>query len=139
MDLAKAVQVIRKLKTVLENSPVRDSQSTGLAEKGIQEIAGQVRVIKFSMEAAYQCKIPIDHPIMPWLVEWAPATLDYFSVGRDGKTSYEKHTGKRFKLGMAEFGENVQFKVQTRKKHEKRQIKAKVGDWNIPRGNQEIA
>ena len=33
VDLAKEIHVIRKLKTVLENSPVGDSQSKGLAEK----------------------------------------------------------------------------------------------------------
>ena len=80
VDLAKTIQVLRKLETVLENSPVGDSQSNGLAEKGIQEIAGQMRVIKLSMEAAYQCRIPINHPIIPWLVEWAPATLDHQNI-----------------------------------------------------------
>ena len=98
-----------------ENSPVGDSESNGLAETGVQEVAGQIRVIKLGLEAALQCQIPIDHPIIPWLIEWAPDTQNYFSVGRDGKTSYERHKGKTFKVPMAEFGESVHFKVQSKK------------------------
>ena len=69
LDLAKEVRNKRDLETVPENSPVGDSQANGLAEKGVQEIAGQIRVLKLGLEANYQCTIPVRHPIMPWLIE----------------------------------------------------------------------
>ena len=42
-----------------------------LAEKGIQEVGGQMRVMKLAIEGYVQAEIPLDHPIMPWLVEAA--------------------------------------------------------------------
>ena len=61
------------------------------------------------------------------MIEWAPATLDYFSVGRDGKTAYEKLKGKPFTKPMVEFGESVQFKVQTRKGQKRGKMKSRWG------------
>ena len=50
--LAARVKVNREseTQTIPELSPKGDSQSNGLAEKGIQEVGGQLRVMKLALE-----------------------------------------------------------------------------------------
>ena len=50
--LAERVKVKRgsETQTIPEPSPKGDSQSNGLGEKGIQEVAGQMRVMKLALE-----------------------------------------------------------------------------------------
>ena len=72
--LAARVKIKREseTQTIPELSPKGDSQSNGLAEMGVQEVAGQMRVMKIALEGYTQSEIPLDHPIIPWLVEAAP-------------------------------------------------------------------
>ena len=57
---------------------------------------------------------------------WAAASLNYFGVGRDGKTAYERLKGKAFKLPMAEFGELVHYKFQSKKWKKRGKMNAKA-------------
>ena len=72
--------------------------------QGVQEVAAQIRLLKLILESKLQYKIPIGHPIIAWIIEFAPHSLNFFSVGRDGKTPYERLKGRRFRVPMAEFG-----------------------------------
>ena len=64
-----------------EESPVGESKSNGEVERAIQEVQGQVRTIKDGLETKYNVSVIEDHPILPWAVRHAPATLNRFLKG----------------------------------------------------------
>ena len=59
------------------------------------------------MESASSVEVPADHDLLTWLVPYAPSMHRRFAVGRDGKTAYERHVGRRAVPFMAQFGERV--------------------------------
>ena len=54
-----------------ESSPVGSSQSNGMIERAIQDVEGQVRTMKLAFESHLGEKIPSDHNLIPWVVEYA--------------------------------------------------------------------
>ena len=84
-----------------EESPVGESKSNGEIERAIQTIQGQVGALKLGLESRYQRKILEDHPIWPWAVMYAAILINICLVGDDGRTSYERKKGRRFKRGIA--------------------------------------
>ena len=100
---------------LLMGRPDQQAEALESAEKAVQEIAGQIRLLKLMLESKLQCKIPVGHPIIAWIIEFAPQALNYFSVGRDGKTAYERLKGRRFRIPIAEFGERVHMTIQSKK------------------------
>ena len=51
---------------------------------------GQACSIKLAFEPHTGAKIPSDHNIVPWIVEYVGVLLNRYSVGADGKTGYER-------------------------------------------------
>ena len=100
---------------VVENSPVGSSQSNGVAEKAIQSVQGQVRVLKLAFEKRWGIQIPHRHSVIPWVVEYAAFLLNRYEVGHDGKTAYERLKGKRAKTLGIEFGEGVHWRMKQAK------------------------
>jgi hypothetical protein len=84
-------------KYVVEQSPVRSSQSNGVIERGIQSVEAQIRVLTSALEKRWKVELPSKHAVMPWIIEYAALLLNRFEVGRDGKTSYERCKGKSAK------------------------------------------
>ena len=99
-------------KTIPEQSPVKSSGSNGHVERAIQAVEGQIRVIKDALEAKIKVKVPANHDVVAWLVEFAGVLLNRYGVAADGKTAYERLKGKKSKLLGIEFGEKVHFRRQ---------------------------
>ena len=57
--------------TMMEHSPVGDSQSNGLVERTIQSVESQVRTMKSALESNLGKTVPADWPILNWRVEHA--------------------------------------------------------------------
>jgi hypothetical protein len=110
-DLMHAVARVRApARTMFEESPVGSSASNGVVERGVQTIGGQIRVIKDALEGRLKRKVPGQHNIIAWLVEFAAVLVNRYEVGHDGKTPYERLRGKNSKLLGMEFGEKVNFR-----------------------------
>ena len=77
----------------MENSPVGDSRANGAAERALQAIAEQVRVIRRGLEQRLELRLSGKHPVTAWLVERAADLLSKYHVGDDGKTGYERWKG----------------------------------------------
>jgi hypothetical protein len=58
-------------KTMVEHSPVKQSQSNGVVERAIRSVVAQVRVMKEALEARWQVSIPDGHAVMTWMTEYA--------------------------------------------------------------------
>ena len=95
---------------VHERSVTGDSRSNGIVERAAQSFEDMVRVLKTALEARWNVKVPPNHPVAPWLIEYAAFLLDRFEVGADGKTACERCKGKRAKVLGVEFGEAVLWK-----------------------------
>lgn len=117
-EAAKAVvEGVGKLKVldgggkyIMENSPVGASQSNGVIERGIQSVAGQTRVLLDGLQDRWKVEIPIEHPMVSYIVEYAAVLLNKFEVGADGKTSYERCKGKRANTLGIKIGEAVMWR-----------------------------
>ena len=75
---------------VVENSPVGSSQSNTVAEKAINSVQGQVRVVKLALEKRWGIKVPHRHSVIPWVVAYAAFLLNRYEVGHDGKTACKR-------------------------------------------------
>ena len=110
-DLMNEVARIRRpAATMIEEAPVGESQSNGVIERGVQTAEGQIRVLKDALESRIESKIPAEHSVIAWLVEFAGVLVNRYEVGHDGKTSYERLHGKASKLLGLEFGELLNFR-----------------------------
>ena len=81
-----------------------------MAERGVQTVEGQVRVLKDALEMRLETEILSNYNILAWLVEFAGTVVNRYEVGRDGKTPYERLRGKQSRLIGLEFGEKVNFR-----------------------------
>ena len=97
-------------KTFYEVSPVGSSASNGVAERGVQTVEGQIRVLKDALEARLGTEVPSNHNVLAWLVEFAATLVNRYEVGRDGRTPHERLRGKASRLVGLEFGERVNFR-----------------------------
>ena len=101
----EAVMDIDVSEIIPEDSPAYEHQSNGTIENAVQRVGGQVRTMKVALENRYRVNIGVDHHILPWLIRYAANILPWYKIGRDGKTAYERLKGRKYRKGVAEFGE----------------------------------
>ena len=97
--------------TIPVNSPGGDSQSNGRVENAIKKVRNMVKTILSSLELRLGVRVPRDHPVYPWMFEWA-ADLEtrYAHVGDLGKTSVQLTRGSKSSRNIAQFGEKILYK-----------------------------
>jgi hypothetical protein len=117
-----------KGKTVLENSPVGDSRANGAAERAVQSVSEQVRVIRRGLEQRLGLKLSCKHPVMTWLVEHSADLISKYQVGEDGKTAYERWKGKRFTMEEIEFGEKIHYRLNMKNKAQQEKLEVRYGE-----------
>ena len=61
------------------------------------------------MEARCGSKIDQANPCAIWLVGYLADLIKRYKVGSDGKTSWERVRGKKFKSALVEIGENIRY------------------------------
>ena len=76
-----------------DNLTIGGSTGNGFAERAVQSVEEMSRVHKRAVESRVTAKLPCAHPLMAWLVEHAADVLDRCSVGRDGRTPYQRLKG----------------------------------------------
>ena len=74
--------------TLLEHSPVADSQSNGFIERGIRSVEEMTRVL-FSLSSRVGSPISVHSSVFPWIVEHATDILNKCHVASDGKSAYD--------------------------------------------------
>ena len=95
--------------TILENSPVAESQSNGVIEKAIQEIETQARTLMSALEHRLKAVIPWESPIGAWLIEYAAVLLNLYREGKDKQVPMERLRGDKHGRPVAEFGESIHY------------------------------
>ena len=114
--------------TIIDNSPVGDSRSNGAAERAVQAVGEQVRVLRKALEGRVGYQVPGSHPIVAWIIEHAADVLSKYQIGDDGKTGYERLKGKKYDKELAEFGERVHYRYDYDKKTMLNKLEARWGE-----------
>ena len=65
------------------------------------------------------------------MVEYAALLLNRFEIGKDGKTAYERHKGKKARALSLKFGEACDVEEKACRRN-LREVVAPVGGWHIP-------
>jgi len=97
--------------TVPINSPDYDPMANGGVESGVRDVNVQLRKLKLGLEAWLKVEIPTNHPLIEWMIEHAAFLVTRIPVRRDGKTCFERLTGRPWKGKLVEFGEQVWAKM----------------------------
>ena len=95
-DLLAKVARVRPGETVIEHTPAGDSRANGRAERAVQAIEKQVRVLKIATENVFGQKIRVGSPAFAWLILHAADILTKYQVMTDGRTSYERIKGRKY-------------------------------------------
>lgn len=92
---------------VLEQSPVGESQSNGVAERQVQAVEDLIRTMRGALMHRLQCRIVATRPLFHWLVCHAASVMNRLVVGKDGRTAFQRLHGRRTSNRAVEFGERV--------------------------------
>ena len=76
----------------------------------MREVKRQCRTLRISPEHNTSVRIADDSPLLGWLPRFAAQVMNKMRIGKDGKTSEMRRTGRRWRLPMAQFGEKVWFR-----------------------------
>ena len=79
----------------------------GEIEAAVKQLTGIIRTNKLDLERSLGKEIPLGHPVMTWLVEYAAWMLTVRTIGPDGLVAYERVRGKAFHKRFVRFGELV--------------------------------
>ena len=101
----------RGVDTVLEESPVGDSQSNGLAERAVRNIEEMTRTYLNDLQNRIGEQIDLGHKIIDWLVVYAAQMMNRCNAGRDGHTPYSLVHGRAYKGELYQFASLIQFRI----------------------------
>ena len=113
---ARALELIRvrvdKVKKIgSETPPAYDSQSNGGVEVGVMLIRGMFRTLRLCLEARISRRIPVDHALIPWLLEHTCLLINVKTRGADGLTGWARARGRNFAQKLIGFGEQILYKL----------------------------
>ncbi len=80
---------------MVESSPVGQSHSKGVVERAISSIVGPLRVLRDASEMRLNVKLPVNRPLLPWLVEHAALVLECFEGGGTANQRTNDAMGRR--------------------------------------------
>ena len=112
-EVAREVAKVRSTEfgTAVDHSAVGESNSNGTIERAIQDVEGQCRTLRKALEDRVQAKIPLKHPITPWLIRHTGYLITRCRVRPSGRTAFQLMKGRRANSKLFELGENVHFKI----------------------------
>ncbi len=93
-----------------EDPATYDSRSNGGTEIGVQLIRGLFRTLKLCLEERIDKFIPVDHPVLAWLMQHTCLLLNACVRGDDGLTAWARVRGRPFRQQLLGFGEAVLYK-----------------------------
>ena len=88
-----------------------DSAANGMIENAIRFTRAHLRTLKLSLERQIRREIPLDSPIMAWMVEYSCFITDARLRGDDGHTAWTRCRGRPFRQQLVGFGETVLYKL----------------------------
>ena len=93
-----------------QGPPEGDHMANGRVEMAVREVERQCRTLRISNEQNTSVGISDDSPLLSLLPRFAAQVMNKMRIGKDGKTSDMRRTGRRWRKPMAQFGEKVWFR-----------------------------
>ena len=87
-----------------------ESPSNGRIEEAGKTVREFTRVLKEQIEEKAEMKLECNEAIVMWMVRWAALLVSRFLVGKDGRTDYERRTGRKCRIPVVPFGEKLWYK-----------------------------
>ena len=84
--------------------------ANGLVEMLVEEVKRQSGTLRISAEQNTKVRISDDSPSLSWPPRFAAQVTNKMRIGKDGKTSEMRRTGRRWRKPIAKFGEKVWFR-----------------------------
>ena len=97
-----------------EDPAAYDSQANGGTEVGVQLVKGMLRTHKLCLESRLDRYIPVDHPIIAWMLEHVTLLLNTLVRGTDGITAWARIRGRPFGQQLVGFGESLLYRYPTK-------------------------
>ena len=114
-DRVRLARAATGAQTIPEDAPKGESQANGVVEKAVQEVEDMVATLLSALEFRLDRRLPLDAPVLAWLVEYAATSINHFREGRDKKTPLERHRAMKHERPLADFGERVHYLPLDRK------------------------
>ncbi len=105
LALKEAVWRECDVEIVLEEAPVGDHQANALAEKAVEDVQGQFRVLQDALESRRKRLAEGDRPVAPWMVMCAASVINRRRKDEEGFSTHRRWRGREFSVAAAEFGE----------------------------------
>jgi len=102
-----AARSVPGVESVPRNCPVGDHQANGEIESGVRELKRQMRAVRMALERRLGRKLEGKDPVLAWIPTFSGDVMARHRKGKDGKTPYERETGRKWAKGGLEFGEKV--------------------------------
>ena len=96
-----------------EGSVPYDPQTNGAAESAVKLLKGTIRANVLGLERQIQAKVPVDHPIMSWLVRYSATVRTMRVKGADGRTAQQRVRGSNSATRLIPFGEMCRYKARS--------------------------
>ncbi len=104
--------------TITQEHPAAyDSQSNGGVEVGVRLVRGLFRTLKLCMEARLDKYVPINHALIPWLLQHTCLVLNVRCRGTDGLSAWMRARGRPFNQRLVGFAEKVLYKLPSKGPH----------------------
>ena len=88
LALKGLIATVRTARTAMVESQVRVTRGNAKVERAVRTWREQFRKIKLHLETQTNKRIPLQHPMVPWLVEWAGNITYKYHVGAGSRTGY---------------------------------------------------
>ena len=84
--------------------------ANGRVEMDVREVKRQCRTLRTWAEQNTRVRTADDSPLLSWLPRFAAQVMNKTRIGKDGKTSELRRTGRRCRKSMVQCGEKVWFR-----------------------------
>ena len=102
------IRIDTKMDQITEEHPtVYDPSGNGDVEAAVKQFQGVLRTNKRDLEKRMGAKVPVEHPLFGWLVEYCAFIINIRIMGKDGITAFARVRRKSFAKRLIPFGELV--------------------------------
>ena len=92
------------VEVIPQGPPEGDHMANGRVEMVVKRQCGTLRI---SAERNTSVRIADDSPLVRWLHRFAAHVMHKMRIGKDGKTSELRRSGRRWRKPVAQFGERL--------------------------------
>ena len=103
----KAADQVQGLEAVPRECPAGDHTANADAESGVKQVKQMCRSLRLSFQKKLGQPLAQTDPVLQWIPHFAAQAITTTRKGKDGKTPWERETGRKWRRPRLQFGEKV--------------------------------